>query len=114
MTSARHPRKGNPPPAPPFSEVRTFILFLGKDLTQSAGLAGVGGAPAQRAYPLGSRSRVFTWRPVVMAALRKPVLLGLQDVAVHGCPAGPGAWTASKLGGLPVRWGLGVGVGGCW
>lgn len=36
-----------------------------------------------------------------MAAVRKPVLLGLQDTAVHGCPTGPGAWTASKLGGLP-------------
>ncbi|KAM7057700.1 programmed cell death protein 2-like isoform 2-T2 [Molossus nigricans] len=37
-----------------------------------------------------------------MAAVRKPVLLGLPDAAVHGCPTGPGAWTASKLGGLPV------------
>ncbi|XP_006096031.1 programmed cell death protein 2-like [Myotis lucifugus] len=36
-----------------------------------------------------------------MAAVRKPVLLGLPDAAVHGCPTGPGAWTASKLGGLP-------------
>ncbi|KAF6078949.1 programmed cell death 2 like [Phyllostomus discolor] len=36
-----------------------------------------------------------------MAALQKPVLLGLRDLPVHGCPAGPGAWTASKLGGLP-------------
>ncbi|XP_032182362.1 programmed cell death protein 2-like isoform X3 [Mustela erminea] len=36
-----------------------------------------------------------------MAAFRKPVLLGLRDTAVHGRPTGPGAWTASKLGGLP-------------
>ncbi|KAF0884563.1 PDD2L protein, partial [Crocuta crocuta] len=36
-----------------------------------------------------------------MAAVRKPVLLGLRDTAVHGRPTGPGAWTASKLGGLP-------------
>ncbi|XP_045652153.1 programmed cell death protein 2-like [Ursus americanus] len=36
-----------------------------------------------------------------MAAFRKLVLLGLRDTAVHGRPTGPGAWTASKLGGLP-------------
>uniref|UniRef100_A0A8D2DPN6 Programmed cell death 2 like n=1 Tax=Sciurus vulgaris TaxID=55149 RepID=A0A8D2DPN6_SCIVU len=36
-----------------------------------------------------------------MAAVRKPVLLGLRDLAVHGSPTGPGAWTASKLGGIP-------------
>lgn len=36
-----------------------------------------------------------------MAAVRKPVLLGLPDAAVHGRPTGPGAWSASKLGGLP-------------
>ncbi|XP_060041674.1 programmed cell death protein 2-like [Erinaceus europaeus] len=36
-----------------------------------------------------------------MAAKRKPVLLGLRDAAVQGRPAGPSAWTASKLGGLP-------------
>ncbi|XP_045747190.1 programmed cell death protein 2-like isoform X2 [Mirounga angustirostris] len=36
-----------------------------------------------------------------MAAFRKPVLLGLRDTAVRGRPTGPGAWTASKLGGLP-------------
>ncbi|XP_054444978.1 programmed cell death protein 2-like [Pteronotus mesoamericanus] len=36
-----------------------------------------------------------------MAAVRKRVLLGLRDAAVQGCPTGPGAWTASKLGGLP-------------
>ncbi|XP_045842980.1 programmed cell death protein 2-like isoform X2 [Meles meles] len=36
-----------------------------------------------------------------MAAFQKPVLLGLRDTAVHGRPTGPGAWTASKLGGLP-------------
>ncbi|XP_004450340.2 programmed cell death protein 2-like isoform X2 [Dasypus novemcinctus] len=36
-----------------------------------------------------------------MAAVRKPVLLGLRDVAVQGRPKGPGAWTASKLGGVP-------------
>ncbi|XP_046539801.1 programmed cell death protein 2-like isoform X1 [Equus quagga] len=36
-----------------------------------------------------------------MAAVRKPVLLGLRDAAVRGRPTGPGAWTASKLGGLP-------------
>ncbi|XP_037676218.1 programmed cell death protein 2-like [Choloepus didactylus] len=36
-----------------------------------------------------------------MAAVRKPVLLGLRDAAVHGHPKGPGAWTASKLGGFP-------------
>ncbi|XP_029422505.1 programmed cell death protein 2-like isoform X2 [Nannospalax galili] len=35
------------------------------------------------------------------AAVRKPVLLGLRDAAVPGRPTGPGAWTASKLGGLP-------------
>lgn len=54
-----------------------------------------------------------TWAPVVMAAVRKPVLLGLPDAAVHGHPTGPAAWSASKLGGLPVRWGASVGVGGC-
>lgn len=37
-----------------------------------------------------------------MAAARKPVLLGLRDTAVQGCPKGPAAWTASKLGGVPV------------
>ncbi|KAL1769390.1 programmed cell death protein 2-like [Sigmodon hispidus] len=37
-----------------------------------------------------------------MAAGRKPVLLGLRDAAIHGCPKGPAAWTASKLGGIPV------------
>lgn len=37
-----------------------------------------------------------------MAAVRKSVLLGLRDVAVEGCPKGPAAWTASKLGGVPV------------
>uniref|UniRef100_A0A452UY17 Programmed cell death 2 like n=1 Tax=Ursus maritimus TaxID=29073 RepID=A0A452UY17_URSMA len=37
-----------------------------------------------------------------MAAFRKPVLLGLRDTAVHGRPTGPGAWTASKLGGRPA------------
>ncbi|KAL1769389.1 programmed cell death protein 2-like [Sigmodon hispidus] len=36
-----------------------------------------------------------------MAAGRKPVLLGLRDAAIHGCPKGPAAWTASKLGGIP-------------
>ncbi|XP_004595080.2 programmed cell death protein 2-like [Ochotona princeps] len=36
-----------------------------------------------------------------MAAVRKPVLLGLRDAAVRGHPTGPGAWTASKLGGVP-------------
>ncbi|XP_075849103.1 programmed cell death protein 2-like isoform X1 [Microcebus murinus] len=36
-----------------------------------------------------------------MAAVRKPVLLGLRDAAVHGSPTGPDAWTASKLGGVP-------------
>ncbi|XP_049643406.1 programmed cell death protein 2-like [Suncus etruscus] len=36
-----------------------------------------------------------------MAAPRKPVLLGLRDSAVSGCPTGPSAWTASKLGGVP-------------
>ncbi|XP_004636778.1 programmed cell death protein 2-like isoform X2 [Octodon degus] len=36
-----------------------------------------------------------------MAAFRKPVLLGLRDVAVHGNPTGPSSWTASKLGGVP-------------
>ncbi|XP_052568272.1 programmed cell death protein 2-like isoform X3 [Peromyscus californicus insignis] len=36
-----------------------------------------------------------------MAAVRKPVLLGLRDAAVQGCPKGPAAWTASKLGGVP-------------
>ncbi|XP_057566574.1 programmed cell death protein 2-like [Hippopotamus amphibius kiboko] len=36
-----------------------------------------------------------------MAAVRKPVLLGLRDAAVPGRPTGPGAWTASKLGGVP-------------
>ncbi|XP_041510000.1 programmed cell death protein 2-like isoform X2 [Microtus oregoni] len=36
-----------------------------------------------------------------MAAARKPVLLGLRDTAVQGCPKGPAAWTASKLGGVP-------------
>uniref|UniRef100_A0A8D1R4J6 Programmed cell death 2 like n=1 Tax=Sus scrofa TaxID=9823 RepID=A0A8D1R4J6_PIG len=36
-----------------------------------------------------------------MAACRKPVLLGLRDAAVQGHPTGPGAWTASKLGGVP-------------
>ncbi|KAM9607287.1 programmed cell death protein 2-like [Trichechus inunguis] len=36
-----------------------------------------------------------------MAAFRKPVLLGLRDTAVHGCPTGPDAWTTSKLGGVP-------------
>ncbi|XP_048951622.1 programmed cell death protein 2-like isoform X3 [Canis lupus dingo] len=36
-----------------------------------------------------------------MAAARGPVLLGLRDAAVRGRPTGPGAWTASKLGGLP-------------
>lgn len=49
-----------------------------------------------------------------MAAVRKPVLLGLRDTAVHCCPTGLGAWTTSKLGGIPVRWGVGAGVGGCW
>ncbi|KAM6153379.1 programmed cell death protein 2-like [Erethizon dorsatum] len=34
-------------------------------------------------------------------AFRKPVLLGLRDVAVHCSPTGPGSWTASKLGGVP-------------
>jgi pre-rRNA-processing protein TSR4 len=37
-----------------------------------------------------------------MAAVRKPVLLGLRDTAVKGCPKGPSAWTSSKLGGVPV------------
>lgn len=37
-----------------------------------------------------------------MAAVGKPVLLGLRDAAVQGCPKGPAAWTASKLGGVPV------------
>nr|XP_055167913.1 programmed cell death protein 2-like isoform X2 [Nyctereutes procyonoides] len=37
-----------------------------------------------------------------MAAARGAVLLGLRDAAVRGRPTGPGAWTASKLGGLPV------------
>lgn len=37
-----------------------------------------------------------------MAAARKPVLLGLRDAAVKGCPKGPAAWTNSKLGGVPV------------
>ncbi|XP_076988318.1 programmed cell death protein 2-like [Tamandua tetradactyla] len=37
----------------------------------------------------------------VMAAARKPVLLGLRDAALPGCLKGPGAWTASKLGGVP-------------
>ncbi|XP_051063257.1 programmed cell death protein 2-like [Phodopus roborovskii] len=36
-----------------------------------------------------------------MAVARKPVLLGLRDAAVPGCPKGPAAWTASKLGGIP-------------
>lgn len=36
-----------------------------------------------------------------MAAVRKPVLLGLRDTAVKGCPKGPSAWTSSKLGGVP-------------
>ncbi|XP_077711748.1 programmed cell death protein 2-like isoform X3 [Canis aureus] len=36
-----------------------------------------------------------------MAAARGAVLLGLRDAAVRGRPTGPGAWTASKLGGLP-------------
>ncbi|XP_058281532.1 programmed cell death protein 2-like isoform X2 [Hylobates moloch] len=36
-----------------------------------------------------------------MAAILKPVLLGLRDAPVHGSPTGPGAWTASKLGGIP-------------
>ncbi|XP_012506936.1 PREDICTED: programmed cell death protein 2-like [Propithecus coquereli] len=36
-----------------------------------------------------------------MAAVRKPVLLGLRDTAVYGSPTGPDAWTASKLGGVP-------------
>ncbi|XP_010987426.1 programmed cell death protein 2-like [Camelus dromedarius] len=36
-----------------------------------------------------------------MAAVGKPVLLGLRDAAVRGRPKGPGAWTASKLGGVP-------------
>ncbi|XP_008065600.1 programmed cell death protein 2-like [Carlito syrichta] len=36
-----------------------------------------------------------------MAAVRKPVLLGLRDAAVHCSPPGPGAWTANKLGGVP-------------
>ncbi|XP_055450943.1 programmed cell death protein 2-like isoform X3 [Psammomys obesus] len=36
-----------------------------------------------------------------MAAGRKRVLLGLRDAAVDGCPKGPAAWTASKLGGFP-------------
>ncbi|KAK2088192.1 programmed cell death protein [Saguinus oedipus] len=36
-----------------------------------------------------------------MAAVPKPVLLGLRDAPVHGSPTGPGAWTASKLGGIP-------------
>ncbi|XP_040135960.1 programmed cell death protein 2-like isoform X2 [Ictidomys tridecemlineatus] len=36
-----------------------------------------------------------------MAAVRKPVLLGLRDLAVQGSPTGPSAWTASKLGGIP-------------
>ncbi|KAB1274632.1 Programmed cell death protein 2-like [Camelus dromedarius] len=44
-----------------------------------------------------------------MAAVGKPVLLGLRDAAVRGRPKGPGAWTASKLGGVPVRWGAGAG-----
>ncbi|XP_014979010.3 programmed cell death protein 2-like isoform X3 [Macaca mulatta] len=36
-----------------------------------------------------------------MAAVLKPVLLGLRDAPVHGSPTGPDAWTASKLGGIP-------------
>ncbi|EPY81170.1 programmed cell death 2-like protein [Camelus ferus] len=36
-----------------------------------------------------------------MAAVGKTVLLGLRDAAVRGRPKGPGAWTASKLGGVP-------------
>lgn len=36
-----------------------------------------------------------------MATFRKPVLLGLRDVAVHGSSTGPSSWTASKLGGVP-------------
>ncbi|XP_008572924.1 PREDICTED: programmed cell death protein 2-like [Galeopterus variegatus] len=36
-----------------------------------------------------------------MAAVRNPVLLGLRDAAVYGSPMAPGAWTASKLGGVP-------------
>ncbi|XP_020035958.1 programmed cell death protein 2-like isoform X1 [Castor canadensis] len=35
-----------------------------------------------------------------MAAVPKPVLLGLRDAAVRGSPTGPGAWPASKLGGV--------------
>ncbi|XP_075392941.1 programmed cell death protein 2-like isoform X1 [Tenrec ecaudatus] len=36
-----------------------------------------------------------------MASLRTPVLLGLRDAPVHGCPTGPSAWSTSKLGGVP-------------
>ncbi|XP_036877425.1 programmed cell death protein 2-like isoform X2 [Manis javanica] len=36
-----------------------------------------------------------------MAAVRKTVLLGFRDAEVPGHPKGPGAWVASKLGGLP-------------
>nr|XP_045010396.1 programmed cell death protein 2-like isoform X2 [Jaculus jaculus] len=36
-----------------------------------------------------------------MAAVRKPVLLGLRDAAVVASLTGPGAWTASRLGGVP-------------
>ncbi|XP_063575513.1 programmed cell death protein 2-like isoform X3 [Pongo abelii] len=38
-----------------------------------------------------------------MAAILKRVLLGLRDAPVHGSPTGPGAWTASKLGGIPKQ-----------
>lgn len=30
------------------------------------------------------------------------MLLGFRDAEVPGHPKGPGAWVASKLGGLPV------------
>ncbi|KAM8775476.1 programmed cell death protein 2-like [Rhynchonycteris naso] len=36
-----------------------------------------------------------------MAAVRKPVLLGLPDAPMHGYATGLSAWTVSKLGGLP-------------
>ncbi|KFO30022.1 programmed cell death protein 2-like isoform X2 [Fukomys damarensis] len=36
-----------------------------------------------------------------MAASRKPVLLGLRDVAVQGSSTGSSSWTTSKLGGVP-------------
>ncbi|KAM6223719.1 programmed cell death protein 2-like [Rhynchocyon petersi] len=36
-----------------------------------------------------------------MASFRKRVLLGLRDAAVRDCPPGAGAWTTSKLGGVP-------------